>query len=105
LVVLVVLKWDINPDKVDAYLKWTGGAIKRILAVPGVTEFRAYRSIAGTRQAQVTYEFPDLATWAAWRSNEEVQRATDELYTVALNVTTEVWGPSPVVPKAIRPGK
>ena len=43
MVVLAVMKWDIYPDKVEAYLKWTAGAIKRTLAAPGVVEFRAYR--------------------------------------------------------------
>ena len=105
MVVLAVMKWDIYPDKVEAYLKWTAGAIKRTLAAPGVVEFRAYRGIAGTPQVQITYEFADLAAWTTWRSNGEVQKVFDELYTVALNVTTELWGPSPVVPKPIHPGK
>jgi hypothetical protein len=26
--VLYVMKWDIHPDKLDAYIKWTAGAIK-----------------------------------------------------------------------------
>jgi antibiotic biosynthesis monooxygenase (ABM) superfamily enzyme len=105
LVVLWVAKWEIHPDKLEAYLKWTQSGIKRSLAVPGVVEFRAYRGLAGTPQAQITLEFADLAAWAAWRSNEEVQKVVDELYTLALNVTTELWGPSPVVPKPIRPGR
>jgi len=29
---------DIHPDKVDAYLKWTAGAIKRTVGVPGVVD-------------------------------------------------------------------
>jgi quinol monooxygenase YgiN len=103
--VLYVNKWDIHPDKVDAYLKWTGGAIRRVLAVPGVVEFRAYRTAAGTSQAVITYEFADMAAWAAWFSNEEVQKVIAELYTLALNVSMELWGPSPVVPAPIRPGR
>jgi hypothetical protein len=51
----------------------------------------------------VTYEFADLAAFAAWRANKDVEKVLDELHTVALNVTTELWGPSPVVPKPIRP--
>jgi len=43
--VLYVLRWDIHPDKVEAYLKWTEGAIRRTLAVPGVVEFRAYPAV------------------------------------------------------------
>jgi quinol monooxygenase YgiN len=105
LVVLAVIKWDIHPDKIEAYQKWTGSAIKRALAVPGVIKYRAYRGLAGTTQVMSTFEFADLAAYAAWRSNEEVQKVTDEMYTVTLSATTELWGPSPIVPKPIRPGK
>ncbi len=101
--VLYVLRWDILPDKAEAYLKWVYGAIKRVLAVPGVVEFRAYRPAAGGPQVTVTYEFGDFATWAAWYTNEECQKALDELRAYAANITTELWGPSPAVPKPIRP--
>ncbi len=102
--VLYVMKWDILPDKVEAYMKWTEGAIQRTLAVPGVAEFRAYRPTTGASQVVVTYEFDDMATWAAWQTHEDTQKVLDELRTLAANVTIELWGPSPVVPKPIRPG-
>ena len=102
--VLYIMKWDIHPEKGEAYLKWTGSAIKR-LVVPGVVEFRAYRPASGSNQAAVTYEFADMAAWAAWYTNEDTQKVRAELGTLALNVTAELWGPSPVVPAPIRPGK
>jgi quinol monooxygenase YgiN len=102
--VLAILKWDIHPDKVEAYLEWTQGAIRRTLAVPGVVEFRAYRPASGTSQVVITYEFADLASWAAWYGHEGTQKVLDELHTLALDVTLELWGPSPVVPAPIRPG-
>ena len=105
MVVMVVQKWNIHPDKVEAYLKWTEGAIKRLLSVPGVIEFRAYRTTAGSHQVVVTYEFADLASWGHWFENKEIQKVLDEAYTLTLNMTLEIWGPSPVVPKPIRPGK
>jgi antibiotic biosynthesis monooxygenase (ABM) superfamily enzyme len=103
--VLYITKYDIHPDKAEAYLQWTEGAIKRTLSVPGVAEFRAYRSVTGSSQLVTTYEFADLATLAAWLSNEVNQKVKAELYTLAHNVNIEVWGPSPVVPAPIRPGK
>ena len=103
--VIAVLKWDIHPDKRDAYLQWTAGAIKRTIGAPGVIEFRAYRTTTGDSEVAITYEFADLATWAAWRSHEDTQKVLEELHTLALNIKTEVWGPSPVVPAPIRPGK
>lgn len=102
--VLYIMKWDIHPDKVEAYLKWTEGAIRRTLAVPGVVEFRAYRPATGSSQVAITYEFADMAAWATWQAHEDTQKVLAELYTLALNVTSELWGPSPVVPKPIRPG-
>lgn len=102
--VLQVTKWDIHPDKVDAYLEWAPGAIQRLLAVAGVLEFRAYRPHSGSFQVVTTYEFADEAAWAAWAAHEDIKKALDELHTLALNVSREVWGPSPVVPEPIRPG-
>jgi quinol monooxygenase YgiN len=103
--VLQVSKYDIHPDKLEAYLRWTESAIKRTLAVPGVVEFRAYRSVTGSSQIVTTYEFADMTAWAAWNGNPDNQKVMTELHTLALNVSLEVWGPSPVVPAPIRPGK
>jgi hypothetical protein len=72
--------------------------------VPGVVEFRGYRPATGSFQVVVTYEFADLSAWAAFYAHADVQKVLDELHTVALNITMELWGPSPVVPKPIRPG-
>jgi len=102
---LAVMKWNIHPDKVDAYTKFAQSAIQRTLAVPGVVEIRAYRPATGAHQVVLTYEFADLAAWAAWYTREETQKVVDELHTVAIDVTSELWGPSPIVPKPIRPGK
>lgn len=103
--VLYVMKWDILPDKVEAYTKWAESTIRRTLAVPGVVEFRGYRPVTGTYQVVITYEFADLAAWAAWQAHEDMQKVTDELRTLTTNLSTELWGPSPVVPEPIRPGK
>lgn len=102
--VLYIMKWDVHPDKAEAYLKWTQGAIQRTLAVPGVVEFRAYRPASGASQVAITYQFADMEAWAAWQSHEDTQEVLDELHTLVLNVTIELWGPSPVVPEPIRPG-
>jgi len=103
--VLYVMKWNVHPDKKEEYLNWTSGAIKRTLGVPGVSEFRAYRPASGSAEVVVTYEFADMAAWAAWNVHEDIQHVFDELHTMALNISTELWSPSPVVPHPIRPGK
>ena len=103
--VLCVMKWDILPDKVEAYTKWTESAMRRTLAAPGVVEFRGYRPATGASQVVVTYEFADMAAWAAWYMHEDLQKVMAELRTLTANLSTELWGPSPVVPQPIRPGK
>lgn len=45
-----------------------------------------------------------MAAWAAWQELEAVQGVLTELHTLATDVTTELWGPSPIVPQPIRPG-
>ena len=41
--VLYVIKWNLHPDKVEAYAKWVKSAIQRQMAVKGVVELRASR--------------------------------------------------------------
>lgn len=102
--IVVIMKWDILPDKVEEYTDWAKSAVQRILAVPGVKEFRAYRPASGSHQALATYEFDNFAAWETWRDNEEVQKVFEEWFTFTTNRYTELWGPSPVVPEPIRPG-
>lgn len=45
--VLYCFKWNIHPDKMEAYAAWAQGAIQRTLGAGGVTEFRAYRPASG----------------------------------------------------------
>lgn len=50
---------------------------------------------------------PWKAIWvcsAAWYDHDDVQRVVAELWTLATDVTLELWGPSPIVPQPIRPG-
>ena len=101
--ILYVIKFDIHPDKVDTYLKWAKGAIKRELAHPGIIEFRAYRPVTGNHQVVITYEFADMEIWAVWQAHEEVEKVRTELHTLVTNVDIELWGPSPIVYVPIRP--
>ncbi len=98
--VLYVIRWNVHPDKGDAYTAFTQRAIACTLAVPGVVEFRGYRPASGDSQVIVTYEFVDMA----WNSDNEFQEVMAELRTLATDVTMELWGPSTVVPQPIWPG-
>jgi heme-degrading monooxygenase HmoA len=103
--VIYSVKWDIRPEKAEAYPEWAKSAVSRLLAVPGVVEFRAYRPATGYHQVAVTYEFSDMKAWASWRYNEDIQKVFDEGYIYMANVSSELWGPSPIVPEPIRPGQ
>lgn len=100
--VLQVMKWDIHPDKVDEYMKWAQTAIKRTLSSPGVVEFRAYRPVGGP-QVVSTVEFKSMKEWAAFYDSADAKKIMEEIHTLALNVSIEVWGPSPIVPEPLKP--
>jgi len=101
--VIQVIRWDIQPERVQAYEAWAKSAIPRLLAVPGLIEFRAYGPIAGSTQVVTTYEFEDLTAWTIWNAQEEVRKITEERRALTMNEVTELWGPSPIVPAALHP--
>jgi quinol monooxygenase YgiN len=100
--VLSVVKYNIHPDKTEAFQAWVQQTIPRILGLAGVVEFRAYRPASGSWQVVSTTEFSDMAAWASVVSGDVWQQINNELHTLALDITVEVWGPSPVVPKPLR---
>ena len=103
--VIYVMKWDIRPEKAEAYQEWAKPAISRLLAAPGVAEFRAYRAATGCHEAVVTFEFADMQAWASWHHNEDVQKVNNERCALTTNYNSELWGPSPIVPEPVRPGQ
>jgi antibiotic biosynthesis monooxygenase (ABM) superfamily enzyme len=104
--VLYVTKYDVRPEKAEAFTKWaTESAIPRILEIPGMVELRSYRPATGSHQIAVTYEFTDMAACAAWLAHPDYQAMMAEFRTLGTNFTAELWGPSPVVPEPLRPKK
>ena len=102
--VLWVMKYDINPDKLDAYGAWAQGAIPSAVGAGNVVEFSGYRPVSGSRGVVTTASFADLADWQAWYESDAVQTIIVEMASVTLNLETELWGSSPVLPQPIRPG-
>ncbi len=102
--VLYIMKYDILPDKTEAYGKWAvESAIPRILEIPGFVELRGYRPATGSYRFATTYEFKDMSSWAAWVGSPEYQKIMEEFLPFASLLSTEVWGPSPVAPEPLRP--
>lgn len=102
--VVYVMKWNIQPGAGEAYGAFTQRAVPATVGVPGVVEFRGYRPASGDHQVVVTYEFAEMEDWAGWYRDDDVQEALAELRNLAVDVKTELWGPSPVVPEPVRPG-
>jgi len=101
--VLLIMKADFNPDKMDAYLQWVPGAIKRVLNVPGIKEIRAFRSVTGKYQSISTYEFEDMESWAKWNESKEVQEGLNELAKLTNGFTLELYEASSLLPDPLRP--
>jgi heme-degrading monooxygenase HmoA len=106
--VLYSVEWKIAPGNWDAYMDWAFGdnsAFQRLLVTPGLVKYTGYDSLTGSYRLVSTLEFPDLATWADWRSHEDVGRIHSELWNFASDISTELWGPSANVPKPIKLGE
>jgi len=102
--VVYVVRYDVQPDKWETYLPWSLPAVKKVMAVKGVEKFSGYRVAAGPNQIVLNFEFPDFTTFAHWKSNEIVQKMLgDEIFKYTVNLSTELWGPSPVVPRPLEP--
>ncbi len=100
-----VLTYDLVPSADQpAYLTWARNAIGLVMQQPGLIEFRAHRNLLGAPLFRVTIEWQSMADLekfllGAWQPVEA------ELRTMATNIRWEYWGPSPVVPEPLRPGK
>jgi heme-degrading monooxygenase HmoA len=101
--VLYVSRWDISADSRVAYDAWAASAVKKMLAIGGLKEFRAFRPVAGDNEVVVTYEFEDMVAFADWYSNGEVQELLGDARQFTTNMSYELWGASPVAPEPFRP--
>jgi len=98
--------WDFLPgmDK-KAYAEFTKKAVAGLMKAPGLIEFRANRNVLGSPQARATSVWRSLTDWANYGGTKEWQEMEAELRTFVTNIHVEIWGPTPLVPKPVRPGK
>jgi heme-degrading monooxygenase HmoA len=103
----VALLYDLDRG-VDqkAYAEWAKKTIGQVLRSPGLIEFRAQRNLLGSPQIRSISVWESLADWQNFSQSETWQAAEAELrgkFASALRV--ELWGPSPMVPDPLKPGK
>ena len=98
--------WDYLPgmDK-KAYAEFAKNAVATFMKAPGLIEFRANRNVLGSPQARATTVWKSLGDWAKFGETKEWATVQAQLRTFVTNIRVEIWGPSPLVPKPVRPGK
>jgi len=96
--------WELLPNiDQEAYVEWAKETVRKILKAPGLVEFRAHRNILGSPQVRSTAVWQTLADWANYTDSNEWRVLDAELRAFAADIRIEIWGPSPVLPKPVRP--
>jgi heme-degrading monooxygenase HmoA len=97
--------WDLVPNvDLKAYAAWSKKATEAVLKAPGLIEFRAYRGFMAPAQVRVASDWQSMADWAKFFEGPW-QQLEAELRAYATNLRYELWGPSPINPEPLRPGK
>jgi hypothetical protein len=102
----ISLTYDFQPG-IDqrAYVEYAKNLIGVIQQAPGLIEFRAHRNMLGSPQIRGTSVWQTLGDWVKFLESAKYQALEAELRSFVTNLRTEIWGPSPVVPEPIRPGR
>lgn len=104
---LSIISWDLPPEEQmatyneKARTEWTPGVLRQ----PGVKEFRAYRNPHRTTpEVAVHVEWDNLTSWLKYVESEDYAKIVSGLRSVGCtNLSTEVWGASPVIPEPLKP--
>jgi hypothetical protein len=87
-----------------AWGEFAKNSIATFMKAPGLIEFRANRNLLGSPQVRTTTVWQSLGDWAKFGETKEWAEVETQLRTFVTNIRVEIWGPSPVVPKPVRPG-
>ena len=97
--------WELIPHiDQEAYDEFAKKSIDSRLKAPGLIEFRASRNMLGSPQVRSTSVFRNLADWASFTDSDEWRHLEADLRNFATNIRVDIWGPSPLLPKPVRPG-
>src|SRR5208337_3541832 len=88
-----------------AYAECAKNAQATDMKAPGLIEFRANWNVLGSPQVRVTTVWRSLGDWAKFAESKEWAALGTQLRTFVTNYRVEIWGPSPVTPKPLRPGQ
>ncbi len=88
-----------------AYAEFSKTAIATFMKAPGLIEFRANRNVLATPQIRTTTVWQSIGDWAKFGESKEWEAIEAQLRTFVTNIRVEIWGPSPMVPKPLRPGQ
>lgn len=102
----VAVTYDfMEPIDQQAYALFAKQAVGVMLKAPGFAEFRAHRNILGSPQVRIVQVWNTLADWARLCESDEWKELDAQFRGFATNIRYEAWGPSPVTPDPIRPGR
>jgi hypothetical protein len=88
----------------QAYAQLARKATNMMLTAPGFVEFRAHRNLVGSPHVRRTSVWHSLGDYASLAQQAEFQALTAEFRSYVTHLEVQFWGPSPFVPKPIRPG-
>ena len=98
--------WDFLPGTDQkAFAEFAKNSIATFLKAPGLIEYRANRNVLGSPQSRATTVWQSLSDWAKFAHSKEWAAIETQLRTFVTNIHVEIWGPSPTVPKPLRPGQ
>ena len=102
----VVYTYDFLPDiDEEAYAQTARKDTMMMVSTPGFIEFRAHRNLVGSPNVRRTSVWKSLTHWATLVQKPEFQKITSDFRTYVTNLEVQLWGPSPLVPRPIRPQK
>ncbi len=88
-----------------AWAEFAKNAIATIMKAPGLIEYRANHNLLGLPQVRTTIVWQSLGDWAKFTESKDWATIESQRRTFLTNIHVEIWGPSPLAPKPLRPGQ
>ena len=101
----MTLIYDLQPhlDKPE-YGSWIKRFVNTLRKTPGMLKLHLQRNQLGMPNTRVTIAWKCLEDWAAFFDSEAWEELEVELREKFVsNLRVDLWGSSPILPKAIRP--